>query len=47
MQTIIGYPGLTDDKRNKIRETFFDKMIEDTKSDTMEGGRKRRIKVSR
>jgi ribosomal protein L17 len=47
MRAIIGYPGLTDDKRNKILETFFDKMIEDTKSDTKKGGRKRRIKVSR
>jgi len=40
-------PRLIDDKRSEIWETFFDKMIEDTKSDTKKGGRKRRIKVSR
>ena len=47
MQAIIGYPRLTDDKRNKSWETFFDKPIEDMKSDMKKGGRKRRIKVSR
>src|SRR5881275_2438087 len=38
---------LTDDKRNKSWETFFNKLIEDMKSDMKKGGRKRRIKVSR
>jgi SpoVK/Ycf46/Vps4 family AAA+-type ATPase len=33
MQAIISYPRLTDDKRNKSWETFFDKMIEDTNSE--------------
>lgn len=46
IQAIIGYPRLTDDKRNKIWATFFDKLIEDMKSDRAKGGKKRRIKVS-
>ena len=47
MQAIISYPRLTDDTRNKSWETFFNKLIEDMKSDMKKGGRKRRIKVSR
>jgi hypothetical protein len=47
MQAIIGGSRLPNDRGNKIWETFFDKLIEDTKSDTKKGGRKRRIKVSR
>ena len=47
MQAIISYPRLTDDKRNKNWETFFNKLIEDMESDMKEGGRTRRNKVRR
>jgi len=39
MQALIGYPRLTDDKQNNAWETFFDKPIEDMKSEMKKGGR--------